>query len=131
MLARQTSDAAEEDGLLEAWEVMNVRLNADLAVLSACDTGRGQLSRGEGIMGLSWAFFVGGAPTTVVSHWPVNSPDTAKLMAEFYRRLQPPARHAEVTPAEAFQLAAKKMLANETSNHPYYWAGFSVIGAAR
>jgi CHAT domain-containing protein len=128
MLARRAGDAAEDDGLLEAWEVMNLRLDADLAVLSACDTGRGQVNRGEGIIGLSWAFFVGGAPTSIVSHWPVNSPNTAKLMAELYRQLNPPTGRA-VSPTEAFQRAAKRLLANPNTNHPYYWAGFSIIGA--
>jgi CHAT domain-containing protein len=56
-----------EDGLLEAWEVMDLDLKADLAVLSACETARGRYRAGEGIIGLTWALFVAGVPTTVVS----------------------------------------------------------------
>lgn len=62
----------EEDGLLEAREVADLPLHADLAVLSACDTARGKIGIGEGAIGLSWAFFAAGCPTTVVSQWRPN-----------------------------------------------------------
>jgi hypothetical protein len=63
----------KEDGLLEAREIMDLDLHADLAVLSACESGRGHLGAGEGIIGLTWAFFVAGCPATVASQWKVES----------------------------------------------------------
>ncbi|MDQ3133600.1 MAG: CHAT domain-containing protein, partial [Acidobacteriota bacterium] len=60
-----TSDVTGENGLLEAWELMEMNLRADLVVLSACETARGRLTAGEGMIGLSWALFVAGSPTTV------------------------------------------------------------------
>src|SRR5260370_33940155 len=76
---------AKEDGLLEAWEIMNLDLRAELAVLSACETARGRITSGEGIIGLTWAFFVAGVPTTVVSQWKVESTSTSQLMLAFHR----------------------------------------------
>jgi CHAT domain-containing protein len=61
-----------DDGLLDAGEIMRLRLHAEMAVLSACETGRGQVSSGEGLIGLSWAFFVAGIPT-VASQWKIDS----------------------------------------------------------
>src|SRR5262249_36596943 len=65
-----------EDGLLEAWELMQLDLKADLAVLSACETARGRFGAGEGVIGLAWAMFVAGVPTTLVSQWKVESAST-------------------------------------------------------
>src|SRR5262249_4503846 len=72
VLAGEEAEAGE-DGLLEAWEIMKLRLKAELVVLSACETARGRISAGEGVIGMSWAFFVAGTPTTVVSQWKVPS----------------------------------------------------------
>ncbi len=113
----------KDDGILEAWEIMQLNLKADLAVLSACETGRGQIGGGEGMIGLSWAFFVAGVPTTVVSGWNVNSNSTSDLMVEFYQNLrQKPSK------SEALQTAMISMLKNKRTNLPFYWAGFELIG---
>ena len=69
-------EALKDDGLLEAWELMEMDLNAALVVLSACETGRGRVGRGEGLIGLSWALFVGGAESALVSQWKVESAST-------------------------------------------------------
>src|SRR5437899_9377741 len=87
LLAPGSSDS-KEDGLLEAWENMQMDFKADLAVLSACETARGRISAGEGVIGLTWAFFVAGVPTTVVSQWKVESASTSKLMVSFHRALR-------------------------------------------
>ncbi|MCU1267466.1 MAG: Tetratricopeptide 2 repeat protein [Acidobacteria bacterium] len=123
---------ANEDGLLEAWEIAQLHLNADLVVLSACETARGRVGEGEGMIGLSWAFFLAGAPTTVVSQWSVDSKSTAKLMVEFHRQLlgtnvQPHHR----TKAEALRQAALKLLQSAPTRHPFFWAGFIVVGASQ
>jgi len=72
-----------EDGRLDALEVMKLDLKADLVVLSACETARGKVGNGEGMIGLSWAFFVAGAPATVASQWSVDAASTTELMFEF------------------------------------------------
>lgn len=118
----QSSDS-KEDGLLEAWEIMQMDLQADLAVLSACETARGRIGAGEGVMGLSWALFVAGCPTTVVSQWKVESQSTTELMLGFHRGLQ-----AGAGKSEALRQAALKLMANKKFNHPFYWAGFIVVG---
>jgi CHAT domain-containing protein/Flp pilus assembly protein TadD len=115
-----------EDGLLEAWEIMKLDLNADLVVLSACDTARGRLGAGEGVIGLTWAFFVAGSPTTVVSQWKVDSASTSQLMLDFHRNLK--STRPLMTKAEALQAASLKMLQRSNYKHPYYWAGFVLVG---
>ncbi|MCM3900151.1 MAG: CHAT domain-containing protein [Pyrinomonadaceae bacterium] len=112
-----------EDGLLEAWEIMNLDLKADLAVLSACETARGRIGAGEGVIGLSWAMFVAGVPTTVVSQWKVESSSTTELMLEFHRGLR-----SGASKSEAMRRAAMKIMANRKYDHPFYWAGFIVVG---
>jgi CHAT domain-containing protein len=104
---------------------MELDLKADLAVLSACETARGRIGAGEGVIGLSWALFVAGCPTTVVSQWQVESASTTELMVGFHRRLRDGAGKAE-----ALRGAALALMADDRYNHPFYWAGFIVIGAA-
>jgi CHAT domain-containing protein len=120
----QTGQGQSEDGLLEAWEITNLNFKADMVVLSACETARGRVGAGEGVIGLTWALFLAGCPTTVVSQWKVESASTAALMVEFYRRL----RSRSVTKAEALRQAALKLLQNDRYSHPFYWAGFVVMG---
>src|SRR5262245_9553742 len=79
-----------EDGLLEAWELMQMDLHADLVVLSACETARGRFGAGEGVIGLSWAMFVAGVPATVVSQWKVESASARDLMLGFHHQLRAP-----------------------------------------
>lgn len=117
---------SKEDGLLEAWEVMQLNLRAQVVVLSACETGRGRIGAGEGVIGLTWAFFVAGAPTTVVSQWKVDAASTSELMQEFHRRLQ-----SRTTKAEALRAAALKLMQTPKYRHPFFWASFSLIGEGR
>ena len=121
--------SAKEDGLLEAWEIMGLDLHADLAVLSACETARGRISAGEGVIGLSWAFFVAGTSTTVVSQWKVESTSTAELMLAFHRARK--ANEQGASPfgtARALQRAELKLLHDPRFSDPVYWAGFIVVG---
>lgn len=128
-LTKSEGEAAE-DGLLEAWEIMGMNLTADLVVLSACDTARGRIGAGEGVLGLSWAFFVAGAPTTLVSQWKVESSSTAQLMLEFHRNFQNRLKTERPTPSEAESLrqAVIRLKQDERFRHPFYWAGFVVVG---
>lgn len=123
-----SSKNKSEDGVLEAWEIMRMNLSAQLVVLSACETARGKYSAGEGLIGMTWAFFVAGAPTSIVSHWKVEETGTAELMTEFHRRYQIKNQTAAVG---VLREAALKMLAERKYSHPFYWAGFVVVGDGR
>ena len=127
----QGDASANEDGLLEAWEIMKMDLKADLVVLSACETARGRVGEGEGIIGLTWALFVAGSPTNVVSQWKVDSISTTQLMLEFHRNLKNELikGKSELGAAKALQQAAIALLRTKEYRHPFYWAGFVVMGA--
>jgi CHAT domain-containing protein/Tfp pilus assembly protein PilF len=121
---------AVEDGLLEAREIIQLDLTADVAVLSACETARGRVGRGEGMIGLTWAMFVAGVPTTIVSQWKVRSDSTADLMIAFHRRLRaqlarPP---GERDVAGALRLAALEIKRDSRYRHPFHWAPFVLVG---
>jgi CHAT domain-containing protein len=116
-----------EDGLLEAWELMRMDLRADLVVLSACETARGRFGAGEGIIGLTWAMFVAGAPATVVSQWKVESASASELMLGFHRDLRAQSRKP-MTKAEALRQSALKLMKNPATSHPFYWAAFVLMG---
>jgi len=122
-----------EDGLLEAWELMQMDLKADLAVLSACETARGRYGAGEGIIGLSWAMFIAGVPSIVVSQWKVESASARDLMINFHRQAltSPAAAKSKATKAEALRQAALKMMMTPETRHPFYWAGFVLVGDGR
>lgn len=122
------SEGSNEDGLLEAWEIMRLDLDAELAVLSACETARGRIGAGEGVIGMSWAFFVAGCLTTVASQWKVDSASTSELMIEFHRNLT---IRSVPSKAEALRQAALKLLRSKRYNHPFYWAGFILMGDGR
>ncbi len=122
------TQSANEDGLLEAWELMRMDLQADLAVLSACETARGRFGAGEGVIGLTWAMFIAGVPSTVVSQWKVESASTRELMLSFHRQLRASSAKAK---AEALRMAALKLMKNPATNHPFYWAGFVLVGDGR
>jgi CHAT domain-containing protein/tetratricopeptide (TPR) repeat protein len=132
-----TLDGNGEDGLLEAWEIMQLNLQADMVVLSACETARGRVASGEGMIGLSWALFVAGSPTTVVSQWKVESASTTDLMLAFYGNLRAGSNPLNaqqrfalrsMSKAEALRQASLTLLHTEKYRHPFYWAGFIIIG---
>lgn len=116
------------DNRLTAAELMNMNLNANLAVLSACNTGSGEIQIGEGIMSLARAFAYAGVPATVTSLWKAPDQQTADIMLLFYENLK-----AGEDKAIALQNAKLSFLENATAtefHHPYYWAGFVLTGDA-
>jgi len=123
------SSTENDDGLLEAREIMKLDLHADLAVLSACQTARGQIGAGEGLIGMSWAFFIAGTSTTVVSQWKVDSASTSRLMVDFHRSLQGTDKQSAVSKAEALRHAALKLMSDPKYRHPFFWSGFVVVGS--
>ncbi|HEX2644540.1 MAG TPA: CHAT domain-containing protein [Thermoanaerobaculia bacterium] len=118
-----TDDAGADDGLLQVHEIFNLKLSADLVVLSACETGLGKKVSGEGLIGLSQAFFYAGAPSVVASLWPVSDQtSTPDLMVRFYRELD-----GGADKAEALRRARLAAIA-EGHAHPYFWAPFVLLG---
>jgi CHAT domain-containing protein len=103
---------------------MDLNLHADLVVLSACETGRGETVNGEGLLGMSWALFVAGTQATVASQWKVDSLSTADLMVAFHRALR-----AGAGKADALRSAELAVMRTKDYRHPFYWAAFELIGA--
>ncbi len=112
-----------EDGLLQGYEIFNLKLNADLVVLSACETGLGKEVKGEGLVGLSHAFFYAGTPSLVVSLWKVQDRSTADLMVNLYREIG-----RTQTKSEALRQAKLILIQQNRYADPYYWAPFVLTG---
>jgi len=123
------ASGGHDDGLLEAWEIMNTQLRADLVVLSACETARGRVAAGEGVIGLMWAVFVAGSPATLVSQWQVDSASSTALMVAFHREWSD--GHRNVSKGRALQHASLEVLHTRGFSHPFYWAGFILVGDGR
>ena len=112
-----------EDGLLQAWEIFEqVRLKADLVVLSACETGLGTTTRNEGVLGLTRALEYAGAHAVLASLWSIEDESTATLMTDFYANLKKQSKDV------AWEEATQKLRQNPKYRHPYYWAPFILIG---
>jgi CHAT domain-containing protein len=133
LLLAQVPDSTNEqnDGILYSGEIFNLKLNADLVVLSACETGLGQIKKGEGIIGLTRALLYAGAKNLVVSLWPVSDQSTSDLMIDFYKNLlsNKSARLSNSTRfAPLLQQAKLKMINDAKFAHPYFWSPFILIG---
>jgi len=113
----------QEDGFLQMSEIFNLKLNADLVTLSACETGLGQRVKGEGILGLTRAFMCAGATSIVVSLWKVSDRSTSLLMSYFYENLK-----KNMNKAEALRQAKIKLIKNCGFIQPYFWAPFILVG---
>jgi CHAT domain-containing protein len=115
-----------DDGLLQMHEIFNLKLSADLAVLSACETGLGKEVTGEGLIGLTRAFFYAGVPSLVVSLWNVVDGPTPEFMLDFYKELD-----RRGNKAQALRSAKLAMIARGGYAHPAYWAPFILLGEPR
>lgn len=117
-----------ENELLYVKDLYNLELNADLVVLSACETGVGKLQRGEGIISLARAFAYAGAKSIVTTLWEVNDKSTSELMRYFYREL----RNGKAKD-EALWLARRAYFdkSQERTCHPFFWAAFVPVGDMR
>jgi CHAT domain-containing protein/Tfp pilus assembly protein PilF len=113
-----------QDGFLRLHDVYNLKLSADLVVLSACQTGLGKDIRGEGIIGLTRGFMYAGAPRLAVSLWSVDDRGTAALMSAFYRKML----QDNLTPAAALRQAQIELWQNPEWQSPYYWSAFGLQG---
>jgi CHAT domain-containing protein len=114
----------EDDGILQAWEIIEgVRVNAELVVLSACQTGLGEHIRGEGLMGLTRAFLYAGARTVAVSLWDISDAGTADFMMAFYQQVRD-GSSTDVALQQAM-IAARR---DPARKDPFYWAPFILVG---
>ena len=120
------SSSRLHDGLLEASEIAALKLNADLVVLSACNTagGAGKFG-GEALSGLAESFFFAGARSLVVSHWQVPSAATAQLMSAMFTTLGPELKGGS---SLALKAAQAQLIAQKETSHPFFWAAFVVVG---
>jgi CHAT domain-containing protein/predicted negative regulator of RcsB-dependent stress response len=120
-----------EDGFLKAMEILNLRFNANVVALSACETGLGKIKSGEGVIGLTRAFMYAGVPTVSVSLWSVESSSTSELMKLFYENLV-----SGMKKGEALRKAKLDIMKNTgvitgekvSFSHPFFWAPFILMG---
>jgi CHAT domain-containing protein len=115
-----------QDGMLRLHDIYNLRLPAELAVLSACDTGLGKDIRGEGLVGLTRGFMYAGVPRVVATMWKVDDFATSLLMESFYRHMF----KEGLSPAAALRRAQLEMRSQGRWNNPFYWAAFMLHGEA-
>jgi CHAT domain-containing protein len=113
-----------QNGFLRLYDIYNLKLSADLVVLSACQTALGKEVKGEGIVGLTRGFMYAGAPRVVASLWRVEDRATAQLMQRFYARMLGDG----LAPAAALRAAQVSMLRENRWQSPYYWAAFTLQG---
>ena len=118
----------EDDGFLTAREVVATPVNADLVVLSACETGVGTVRRGEGLIGLVRAFLFAGSPRVVCSLWKVDDEATRALMTRFYEIWNPKDGSPGLPVAQALRAAQEHVRAQPRWRHPYYWAAWVLWG---
>ena len=116
------------DGFFTALEVLRSDIPADLAVLSACETGRGRLVGGEGIVGLTRAFMFAGAPRVICSLWKVDDEATRALMVKFYELWNGPDPKKRLGAAQALQKAQAFVRGHEKWEHPSFWAAWVLWG---
>lgn len=98
---------------------MDMKLDADLAVLSGCETANGKIAPGEGVIGMSWAFFVAGTRSVLVSQWKVNSASTSQVMTNFYQNLVI-RNQSRGEKARALRAAAVRLMKVDTNRHPFF-----------
>ncbi len=124
LLLAPEDTTSKEDGILHLGEIYNLNLNADLVVLSACETGLGQVAKGEGIIGLTRGFLYAGASNLLVSLWQVSDATTADLMVDFYDKML-----GGMSKPEALREAKLQMIRRHPEYaKPYYWAPFILVG---
>jgi CHAT domain-containing protein len=113
-----------QEGFLRLYDIYNLQLNADLVVLSACETALGKEVKGEGIVGLTRGFMYAGTPLVAASLWRVDDRATADLMKRFYQKML----MKKIKPSTAFRQAQIELLKEKSSDIPFYWAGFTLQG---
>ena len=124
MLSQFDDRGERQDGFLRLTDIYNLKLSADLVVLSACDTALGREVRGEGLIGLTQGFMAAGARSLIASLWQVPDRATAELMTQLYRYMLVDG----LRPAEALRKAQLWSAAQPRFRDPYFWGGFVLVG---
>ena len=124
-LSLVNQQGAPQDGYLRTMDVFNLKLNAELVVLSGCQTALGKEVNGEGLLGLTRGFMYAGARRVLASLWQVNDAATAELMQRFYQGML---GEQKLSPAAALRAAQIEMRRNPRWHSPYYWGAFSLQG---
>jgi len=114
-----------QDGVLYSGEIYNLKLNADLVVLSACETGLGKINKGEGIIGLTRALLYAGSKNIIVSLWQVSDESTSNLMIDFYNNLLNTKNKSFSDPLRKAKL---QLISEGKFAHPFYWSPFILVG---
>jgi CHAT domain-containing protein len=127
LLSLYDEQGRPQDGFLRAHEIYNLEMPAELVTLSACQTGLGKLTRGEGLVSLTRGFMYAGAARVVVSLWSVSDKATSELMVKFYRRMLIDGER----PAAALRAAQVEMWRDKRWETPFYWAAFTLQGEWR
>jgi CHAT domain-containing protein len=123
-LSQFDEQGTPRNGFLRLHDIYNLRLDADVAVLSACETALGRDIRGEGLVGLTQGFMYAGARSVVASLWQAPDRAAAELMTRFYRHLL----EGALRPAAALRAAQSELAAERRYSDPYFWSGFVLIG---
>ncbi|MBX7243509.1 MAG: CHAT domain-containing protein [Bacteroidia bacterium] len=118
-------EEGKNDGFLYVYELFGMRLNAQMAVLSACNTGYGKLQRGEGVMSLARGFAQAGVPSVVMSLWPAQDKSTGRIMDAFYGALAGGKSKDDALSESKLSYLSET---DKLSAHPYFWAAFVVMG---
>jgi CHAT domain-containing protein len=125
VLSLVDKEGKPQDGFLRLQDIYNLKLSAELVVLSACQTGLGKEIKGEGLVGLTRGFMYAGAPRVVASLWKVDDRATSELMKRFYQGMLGP---EALRPAGALRQAQLSMWKQKQWREPYYWAAFVLQG---
>lgn len=124
VLSMYNPEGGREDGFLDLQDIYNLRLSADLVVLSACETGLGKDVKGEGLVGLTRGFMYAGSRSVVASLWKVDDRATSELMRLFYEAMF----RDGLTPSAALRAAKEGVRRQGRWSAPYFWAGFVLQG---
>ncbi len=124
-LTTRSTSAMREAARLTAEEIVRHPIRADLVVLSSCESGGGRVTSGEGLAGLSTAFLAAGSRAVVATLWPVDDSVTERFVTEFYARLV-----SGDAVGEALRAAQEALRSSPATAHPFYWAGFVLVGEA-
>ncbi len=117
----------QDDGLLKASEIAQLKLDADWVILSACNTAAGDKPGAEGLSGLARAFIYAGARSMLVSHWPVETNSAHKLTTGLFKALN---ANDNLSKAEALKLSMLQLASTKGYEHPAFWAPFSLVGTS-
>jgi CHAT domain-containing protein len=118
-----SSRGTPQAGWLRAREIQAMQLEAELVVLSGCETGKGSFEDGEGLVGMSWATLAAGARGSLASAWRVEASSTTELMIAFHRNML-----RGLNKAQALRMAELQVMHSDKYAHPFYWAAFVLMG---